>query len=198
MRLLLHSCCAPCTIYPLEKLLGASTSYTGIGVLFYNPNIHPYTEYRNRLNSLKAYLEEQQIDLHVPEEYELKTFFRSVAHNEASRCTLCYTMRLDYLFAFARLHGYEAISTTLLYSKHQNHAFLRDYCQENAKRHSLHFHYEDFREGWLAGQEKSVDKKMYRQKYCGCIYSEQERYDNRLKKKLQKAKKAAQKKLDIK
>jgi len=189
VQFLLHSCCAPCTIYPLERILLTKQPPDQIVVLFYNPNIHPYTEYRNRLKSLQSYLEEKKVSLLVPEDYELETFFREVVHNEKKRCNICYNLRLDYLFWYARKNDFDAVSTTLLYSRYQNHAYLKRYLETKAGEFSLAFDYQDYRKGWQFGQEKAIDKNMYRQKYCGCIYSEQERYDNKLKKRLRKERK---------
>ncbi|PID77361.1 MAG: hypothetical protein CSB24_01790 [Deltaproteobacteria bacterium] len=185
MKLLLHSCCAPCTIYPLIKL--GEEGYK-IEVLFYNPNIHPFTEYRNRLNSLKDFLKDKDIRLHIPEEYELKTFFRKVVNNESKRCLSCYQIRIDFSINYMKNHGFDAFSTTLLYSKYQNHDFIKKYAEMECRKDELDFAYADFRKGWQDGIDESIRLEMYRQKYCGCLYSEQERFDNRWKKRQRKLK----------
>ncbi len=160
--------------------------YSSIEVLFYNPNIHPYTEYRNRLNALKEFLEKKHIKLHVPEEYELQTFFRRVVNNETKRCTACYEIRIDYSIDYMKNNGFDAFSTTLLYSKYQRHELIKNYADLKCSENDLGFAYEDFRKGWQFGIDKSIEFEMYRQKYCGCLYSEQERFDNRWKKRQKK------------
>lgn len=186
MKILVHACCAPCCIFPLEQL---RNQFDQIELLFYNPNIHPYTEYRARLDCLKQLSATEKILLHVPEEYDLKPFFRKVAFNESTRCTSCYDLRLSYSARFAKENGFDAVTTTLLYSKYQNHGLLTALSKKYAVENGIVFHYQDYREGWQYGIDESVARKMYRQKYCGCLYSEQERFDNRWKKRQLKLKK---------
>ncbi len=187
MKILLHSCCGPCTIYPLEQLLSHDSHR--VDILFYNPNIHPFREYRNRLNSLKTFSEDSQLNLHYEKDYNLDDFFHAVVFNEKKRCQICYELRLRYLFRYAKDEGFEAVTTTLLYSKFQNHQQLISIGDKLALEFNIIFLYEDFRLGWQEGIDKSIELDMYRQTYCGCIYSEQERYDNRLKKRMNKLRK---------
>ncbi len=183
-KLLIHSCCAPCTIYPLE-FLQEKDEYD-IEILFYNPNIHPFTEYRNRLNSLKDLCEDYKIKLHLPEEYDLHTFFRDHKYDFNKRCTFCYSIRLNYLFDYSFKNNFDLVTTTLLYSKYQNHKILVTHLEKNSVHFNIPYLYHDFREGWQKGIDLSITKGLYRQKYCGCLYSEQERFDNRYKKRMRK------------
>ncbi len=180
MKTLLHVCCAPCSIYPLDVLRKKAYSVTAY---FNNPNIHPYKEFKRRLSTLQEWSKEEHLPLVANTEYGLTEFLRKVVYNENSRCRLCYTMRLEKTVDYAKSNGFEAFSTTLLYSKYQNHTAIVEICRDLAARKDLAFVYEDYREGWKEGIEKSIEKGMYRQPYCGCIYSEQERYDKRLRKK---------------
>lgn len=180
MKILVHCCCAPCTIYPLEII---GKFFDEIELLFYNPNIHPFTEYRLRLDTLKQMAREDKLYLHVPEEYDLKPFFQSVVFNESARCKYCYDLRLKYASEYASKNGFGAFTTSLLYSKYQNHSLMVELAKKYAEQNGIEFFYHDFREGWQQGIDTSIERKMYRQKYCGCLYSEQERFDNRWKKR---------------
>lgn len=171
---LLHVCCGPCSIYPLSSL--REQGYT-VTAHFYNPNIHPFREFRKRFETLKNYLQEISVPLLAEEEYGLTGFIRKIAFNEQTKCTLCYTMRLEHVVKTATSHGFQSFTTTLLYSKYQRHKILVKICEDFAKQYGISFLYQDFREGWQDGIDKSIEYQMYRQPYCGCIYSEQERYD---------------------
>ena len=180
MKLLLHVCCGPCTIYPLKYLRREGFEPTGH---FYNPNIHPYKEFSKRLATLEAYAKQSRLPLIVEKKYGLTEFIRNVVFKEKDRCSYCYSSRLEETARLAKERGFEIFSTTLLYSRYQNHQVIQSLGESLAKKYSLGFLYHDFREGWQAGIEASKDQNMYRQPYCGCIYSEQERYDKSLRKK---------------
>ncbi len=186
MKLLLHTCCGPCLLYPLSVLRELQCETTGY---FYNPNIHPFTEFKKRLDSLISVAEDLTIPLVVDRNYGLVTFTRNVVHNEKNRCSICYDLRLQETAKLAREEGFTHFSTTLLYSRYQKHDLIKDKCTKLADEHGIQFFYHDFREGWQSGIDESINRSLYRQPYCGCIYSEQERYDNRLKKKLRKIRK---------
>jgi len=180
MKILLHVCCGPCTIYPLTVLREKDVDVTGH---FYNPNIHPFKEFRQRLVTLQDYADKTKLPLIVDSNYGLKNFVRKVAFHEAERCNICYSMRLERTAALARELEFDAFSTTLLYSKYQRHPLLISYCEKLSIENNISFYYQDFREGWQIGIDISKQMDMYRQPYCGCIYSEQERYDKSLRKK---------------
>jgi predicted adenine nucleotide alpha hydrolase (AANH) superfamily ATPase len=180
MNVLLHVCCGPCSIYPLTTLKEMGHQVTGY---FYNPNIHPYKEFRRRLDTLKDYAEGVSLELISDDNYGLTGFIQSVAFKEKTRCTICYISRLEETVKTASARGFDSFSTTLLYSRYQNHQLLKEICSKLAEQYRVAFVYRDFRQGWQLGVDKSIEMEMYRQPYCGCIYSEQERYDKSLRKK---------------
>jgi predicted adenine nucleotide alpha hydrolase (AANH) superfamily ATPase len=173
MKLLLHICCGPCAIYPVKELRSSGVDVTGF---FYNHNIHPYTEYKLRLEALKKYAEMVQLEVHYREEYRLEEFLSQVAGEPQARCAYCYRSRLEETAKAAALMGFSGFSSTLLYSRYQNQELIREFGDKLAQRYGVKFHYQDFRSGWQEGIDLSKEMGLYRQKYCGCIYSEKERY----------------------
>jgi epoxyqueuosine reductase len=173
MRVLLHTCCAPCTIYPLKVLRAGGYSPSG---LFFNPNIHPFAEYRKRLDAMRDYAAHSGMDLDVAEGYPVELYFRSVSYQETERCRNCYRIRLEETARKAVEGGFEFFSTTLLYSKYQKHELIKEKAQIVAGETGIKFIYMDFRQGWQEGIDISKALNIYRQKYCGCIYSERERF----------------------
>ena len=180
MKVFLHVCCGPCTIYPLTVLREKGAEVTGH---FFNPNIHPFKEFKRRLSTLQDYAKDTRLPLVLDTKYGLTDFIRKVAFHEAERCNICYLLRLEKTVSLAKEEGFDAFSTTLLYSKYQRHSHLISLCEKLSLKYQIPFYYEDFREGWQYGIEASKELEMYRQPYCGCIYSEQERYDKSLRKK---------------
>lgn len=172
-RILLHTCCAPCTIYPAAALREENLT---IHAFFYNPHIQPYQEFQRRLETLKSYAKTEQIPLIVRNDYEPETFFRQVAFRETNRCVYCYSLRLNAAASLAGKSRFDAFTTTLLYSRHQKHDLIISLAEEASRRHGIPFYYRDFRIGWREGQEKAKALGIYRQQYCGCIYSEMERF----------------------
>jgi hypothetical protein len=147
-----------------------------VWAFWYNPNIHPYLENQKRLQTLQDFLAQENIPSIIKDEYNLEEFLRKSAYREASRCRHCYYDRLKYTAIIAKKGKFDAFSTTLLYSKFQNHQLIKEIGQALAQDYGMKFYYEDFREYWKEGIKLSKQKKMYRQQYCGCIYSEKERY----------------------
>lgn len=178
MKLLLHICCGPCTIYPLSVLRKEGHDIRGF---FYNPNIHPYTEFKKRLETLEIFASDKHLPLHVDESYDLEVFLKGALERGEARCLFCYRMRLERAFDEAKEKGFEAVSTTLLYSKYQRHDEIVVIGKELANIHSIAFLYRDFRLGWKEGQDESRRLNMYRQKYCGCILSERDRFHRKRK-----------------
>ncbi len=178
MKVLLHICCAPCSIYPIQTLRQQGLDVMGF---FYRHNIHPYTECLRRQETLQDYAE--QIDLRViyQEGYDLEGFIQNVVYREKDRCRYCYHDRLRATALLARHGKFDYFSSTLLYSKYQNHQRIRLTAERLAQEQHVPFFYQDFREGWQQGVDMSKKMDIYRQPYCGCIYSEQERYDKRAK-----------------
>lgn len=173
MNILLHICCGPCALYPLRKLRAAGHNVTGF---FYNHNIHPYQEYARRLDAVRDMSGQESLPLIVRDDYDLEGFLANVAGDPASRCGYCYGSRLKAVAEAAAEHGFEAFTSSLLYSRYQRHEDIRASGEQAAKDHGVIFQYEDFRPGWQEGIRLSKGLGLYRQQYCGCIYSEKERY----------------------
>ena len=206
MKLLLHTCCAPCLIQCAEAL-----AEEGIkpDLFWYNPNIHPLTEYRSRLEALTSFLggafaEEKKLSLIGEDNYGLRFFLSETfpfievpgensGKKKDSRCHLCYKMRLEKTAALAAEKGYQAFSTTLLISPFQNHEQISRLGRDLASGHNsdspadspakspLEFFYRDFRPRFRESQRQARALGFYMQKYCGCIFSEEERWPERNK-----------------
>lgn len=173
MQILLHICCANCAIYPLQMLRRQNHEVTGF---FFNHNIHPYQEYRKRLDTTRDYAAQSGLAMIYEEEYRLDTFLANVAADPAERCHYCYRSRLLETARRASELGIAGFTTTLLYSRYQKHEDIVAYGEQLAAAHGLVFHYEDYRSGWNEGIRISKEMGLYRQQYCGCIYSERDRY----------------------
>lgn len=183
MDVLLHVCCGPCTIYPLSLLREEGHMVRGY---FYNPNIHPYREFRRRIGALVTMMEKTGFEAEIDREYGLTEYMRRVVFHEENRCEICYDLRLEAAAKRAAEQGADAFTTTLLYSRYQNHGLLREKCARYAQHYGVAFLYRDFRQGWQQGIDAALRMDLYRQPYCGCIYSEQERYDKKLRKRLRR------------
>jgi predicted adenine nucleotide alpha hydrolase (AANH) superfamily ATPase len=144
--------------------------------LFYNPNIHPFQEYRKRRETVKDFAGRSGLEVVYRDEDELDAFLQRTAGTGSKRCEHCYRMRLDKAGKIARERGIGSFTTTLLYSKHQKHDLIAAIGREAATDHGVEFYYEDFRHGWREGIVESKAMGLYRQQYCGCIFSEYERY----------------------
>ncbi len=143
MKLLLHTCCAPCSVYCIDTLRKEKIEPV---VYWYNPNIHPYTEYKTRRDTLKEYTKMINIKAIFEEEYGLKAFCQNVSNDLENRCTnYCYKIRLEQTAKYAKKNGYDTFSTTLLISPYQRHEALKEIGEEIAKRYGLTFLYKDFR-----------------------------------------------------
>jgi predicted adenine nucleotide alpha hydrolase (AANH) superfamily ATPase len=173
MKILLHICCAPCTIYPLRILRGEGMTLKG---LFFNPNIHPYLEYKKRLDTVREYTTREGLEVAVAEGYPIEDFLQKTSTMGRDRCRHCYEVRLRYTAEQARKGLFDAFTTTLLYSRFQKHDLIRTTGECIAQEFDIPFFYNDFRAGWEEGIRLSKDKGLYRQKYCGCIFSEKERF----------------------
>jgi predicted adenine nucleotide alpha hydrolase (AANH) superfamily ATPase len=173
MKVLLHICCAPCTIYPLKTLRAQGHEVTGF---FYNPNIHPYTEFRKRLRAVSDYAALTLLPMTMDDTYDVEAFLRTTLPLGRDRCLACYRMRLERAFAEARERKVETLSATLLYSKYQRHEDIAAIAEELSTKYDIPFLYTDFRQGWKEGQDESRRLGIYRQQYCGCVMSEQERF----------------------
>ncbi len=173
MKLLLHICCAPCAIYPVNVLRMEHFDITGF---FYKHNIHPYTECIKRLETLQSYAKAIDLKVIYQKGYDLEGFLRKVAFREAMRCSYCYRERLTTTALMAKQENFDAFTTTLLYSKFQKHDMVQAMGKDIGKSVGVPFYYQDFRAGWKEGVAESKQLGLYRQQYCGCIYSEKDRY----------------------
>jgi len=173
MKVLLHICCAPCAIYPLKVLRSEGFEVMGF---FYNRNIHPYQEAQRREKALQKYAELENLEVIYQDGYDMEGFLQNVIFREKERCSFCYHDRLKTTASVARHGKFDYFTSTLLQSKFQDHDRIRSIGESVAKSYGVPFLYRNFREGWKEGIEISKRLNMYRQQYCGCIYSEKERY----------------------
>lgn len=178
----MHTCCAPCSVYCIDSLRKEGIEPT---LFWYNPNIHPYIEYKTRRDCLKDYAKKINVELIVDEEYGLDEFCKNVVSNIENRCiNYCYRKRLTETVRYAAKNGYDAFTTTLLVSPYQKHEELKAVCEELAALAGIDFIYRDFRIGFREGQTKARELGLYLQKYCGCIFSEEDRYRKQIEKDL--------------
>ena len=186
MRFLLHTCCAPCSVYCIKTLRTNNIEPT---LYWYNPNIHPYQEYKARRDCLREYAKIVKVDLLEDDAYGLDEFVCNTYNKLSTRCQdYCYPKRLRQAFEFAKDHGFDTITTTLLYSIYQKHDFIKELMESLSAEYSINFYYHDFREGWKEGQMEARRIGLYMQKYCGCIFSEEESFLGReISHKMQKA-----------
>ena len=173
MKTLLHICCAPCANQCIEVLRGDGLEVTGF---WFNPNIHPFTEYRARRNTVREYLETIDVKLIEQNDYALRPFVRAVAEDITNRCGKCYEMRLFEAARQAKDGGFDSFTSSLFISPYQNHELMRDTAERAAAEYGVDFLYRDFRPYFRAGQDRARELGMYMQKYCGCVFSEEERY----------------------
>ena len=172
-QLLLHTCCAPCSVYCVDSLRAEGIEPVSF---WYNPNIHPYQEYKVRRDTLVEYAASIGLPLVVHEDYGLREFVRAVAEDIGHRCRYCYTRRLEETVRYAAENGFSHFSTTLLVSPYQDHDGIRRTSEELAERYGVEFLYRDFRPDFRQGQAKARELGLYMQKYCGCVFSEEDRY----------------------
>jgi predicted adenine nucleotide alpha hydrolase (AANH) superfamily ATPase len=177
MDLLLHVCCAPCLIYPLEKLKEDGFRVSG---LFYNPNIHPFSEYNNRRKAIAQLNHIKNIEI-LYGEYRPEEFFRKVNYKEENqnRCPVCWGLRLKHTAKIASQKGFKHFSTTLLVSPYQSQEIIKEIGEGIAKTYGLTFYYSDFRPGFRSAHAQAKQLGLYCQNYCGCIYSEIERFQKK-------------------
>ncbi|MDD5506560.1 MAG: epoxyqueuosine reductase QueH [Candidatus Omnitrophica bacterium] len=173
MKILLHVCCAPCLIYPLKRLNDQGFKVKGF---YYNPNIHPVSEYNRRKEGVVTLSAELQIELDCPD-YLDSEFYQAIGANLSApdRCRHCWKLRLERTALHAKQNGFDAFSSTLLVSPYQNQESLKILGAQAGEKTGVKFHYEDFRAGFRLAHEEARSKGIYCQKYCGCSYSEAER-----------------------
>lgn len=185
MKILIHICCGNCAAYPFKLLQEEGHDYTGF---WFNPNIHPYEEYSLRLDSLKELAEKWAIDMHYTEDYNPAEYFRMFGIKRLDelnyverpeRCKVCYELRLEKTAEKAYQNGFDAFSTTLLISPYQDFEQIAATGKELADKYNILFHIKDFRPHFRESQAMAKELALYRQKYCGCIFSREERKENK-------------------
>jgi len=184
MDLLLHICCAPCSVACIKQLRGEGIEPTGF---WYNPNIHPFTEYRARRNCLREYAQSIGLTLVEEDEYGLDKFVKAVVGDIENRCSYCYAVRLGQAAKYAADHGFDAFCTTLTVSPYQNTPLIFETGEKLARVYGVKFAPYDFSPHYREGQTEAREIGLYMQKYCGCIFSEEDRYCKKKKKPQQKA-----------
>jgi predicted adenine nucleotide alpha hydrolase (AANH) superfamily ATPase len=175
MNILVHSCCAPCATASVEKLI---TDGQSPFLYFYNPNIHPYTEFRGRLESFKQFLAASNLPGGADETYGLESFIEAApALKRPERCIYCYEVRLMRAAFEAANRKLPKFTTTLTISPYQDHELIKQAGMKAAQEYGVEFAYYDFRPLYRKSRQMAKDEGYYMQKYCGCIFSEGERYD---------------------
>ena len=174
---LMHTCCAPCSLSCIDPLRAEGIEPVAF---WYNPNIHPWKEYEARRDCLLAYAPTIEMQVIVDEDYGLRTFVEHVASDIDHRCTYCYQHRLEETARYAAEHGYEAFTSTLLASLYQDHDGIKAAAEKYARQYGVDVLYRDFRPNFRAGNQRARELGFYMQKYCGCVFSEQDRYQKQI------------------
>ncbi|MCR4434906.1 MAG: epoxyqueuosine reductase QueH [Clostridiales bacterium] len=167
MKLLLHMCCAPCSVYPARVLQEEGVSFEGF---FYNPNIHPRDEFIKRRENVEKFSLQKGIRVSYTDDFK-QDVWENFKGSGDERCRMCYSLRLDRAAAFSKEHGFDAFTTTLLVSPYQKHDLIKELGGKFAERYGVGFYYRDFRPGFRQGQQEAKEMGLYRQRFCGCILS---------------------------
>jgi predicted adenine nucleotide alpha hydrolase (AANH) superfamily ATPase len=183
-KVLIHVCCAHCAAYTAEHWRREGYEIAGF---WYNPNIHPYTEHQQRLESMRLLAVKIDLPLIIAEDYDMPEYFRMVAGHEEERCRRCFELRLTRTAEVASEKGYDAFTTTLLISPHQKHELIKETGERAALQQAQGergekgpaFLYADLRKRYSDSRHITKPMELYRQQYCGCIYSERERYSEK-------------------
>ena len=184
MKLLMHTCCAPCSVYCIDSLRSENIEPT---LYWFNPNIHPYIEYKTRRDTLIQYSDMVNAKLTLNENYGLRDFCKNVSNDIDNRCVnYCYPVRLEQTAKYAKENGFDSFTTTLLVSPYQKHDAIHELGEKIAKKYDLNFFFCFFRVGFRDGQNKARELGLYMQKYCGCIFSEEDRYKKKIEKDKEK------------
>lgn len=184
-KLLIHTCCGPCFSYIQDDISKNGMPYNGarldvdMTAIWYNPNIHPKMEYEKRKETLINFCKLKNCKVEVIDEYDLDNFVKYVVNNVGEgkskkyhiRCEYCYYRRLEKVFKFAKDNRYDIVSTTLTISPYQNHELIQKVGKKLQEKYNIEFVYMDYRKHFWEGQKMAKDLGLYRQKYCGCIYS---------------------------
>lgn len=175
MRCLVHVCCAPCFARTLAGLRAGGEETWDLEGFFFNPNIHPLLEFRRRMKAVHVYRERDAVPVRFDDAYGLVPFCEAVHGRYAApaRCEVCYAIRLERTAREAAAAGFDAFTSTLVTSRHQDHALIRAVGEAAGEAAGIPFLYRDLRE---AEPEARQIRGLYRQGYCGCVFSEAERF----------------------
>ena len=173
---LVHCCCAHCAAYTVDYW--RQQGYE-VSALWYNPNIHPYMEHQHRLEAMESLAQEVNLPLIITEDYDVIDYFRQVAGHEFQRCQYCFRLRLLETAETAYQRGFNAFTTSLLISPHQQHNLLQKIGTKISQEKGIDFLYTDLRKRYSDSRHMTKGLNLYRQQYCGCVYSEWERYAKR-------------------
>ncbi|MGQ3685637.1 MAG: epoxyqueuosine reductase QueH [Candidatus Loosdrechtia sp.] len=173
MNLLLHICCACCLCAPLNELRKEGFQVTG---LFYNPNIHPFLEFRKRIKALRVFQESDSIPVIYNEGYGIREYLKNVNYEGDDRCADCYALRLKFTVEYSKKNGFDAFTSTMLFSIYQDHRQLKMISENLSEKYGVSFLYRDYRYLSECSHMMAKKKMIYRQGYCGCVFSEYERY----------------------
>lgn len=173
-QILVHACCAHCLGKLLAALAAAPHAWSPT-VFWWNPNIHPLIEFRRRLKAVKMLTERVRLPLLADETYGLVDFCRAVHGHETApaRCRECYALRLERTAQQARATGCPVFTSTLVTSRHQDHDLIRAAGEAAAVAADVEFLYLDAR---AAEADPRLVQMLYHQQYCGCVFSEYDRY----------------------
>ena len=172
-KILVHVCCAHCAAYTVAHWRREGYD---VGGFWYNPNIHPFTEHQSRLESMQTLAQKVALPLIVSPDYDIVEYFRRVVNHESERCRFCFELRLQKTAEIARAQGFAAFTTTLLISPHQKHEIIAAVGKQVGEANGVAFLYADLRKRYSDSRHITKPMELYRQQYCGCIYSEWERY----------------------
>lgn len=173
--ILLHCCCAHCAAYPVSYWRGQGLEVSGF---WYNPNIHPYREHQLRLEAMISLAAMFALPLEINSSYDMPAYFRGVVGHEKERCRYCLELRLEKTALVAREKGFTSFSSTLLISPHQDQEELLAMGEAVAGKTGVKFAHADLRKRYSDSRHITKPLGLYRQQYCGCLYSELERYSN--------------------
>jgi len=163
----MHMCCAPCATFPVSELKSKGIEIEG---LYYNPNIHPYEEFKKREDQVKKLAKIYDLKIHFLPDFE-QELWEEMKNSDKNRCNMCYQKRIARLFQFAKLQKFDAVTTSLLVSPYQDHDQIKELGEKYSNKYNIPFYYEDFRVGYREGQKKAKEHGFYQQRYCGCMLS---------------------------
>lgn len=180
-KLLLHACCGPCSSYVLEYL----SNFFEITVYYYNPNIYPESEYYRRLEEAKKFISsfptKNKVNF-VEDEYDSNKFYSSIRGLEklgerSERCYKCYEFRMKNAAKYASINNFDYFTTTLSISPYKNADWINEIGMILEKEYNIKYLFSDFKKknGYKRSLELSKEYNLYRQDYCGCVYSKQEK-----------------------